>query len=70
MSLARVFKLSTRAAALVGSFVVLVGMLAGSSPVRAQDDNVTFNRDVAPIVYEHCSTCHRPGEAAPFSLLT
>jgi hypothetical protein len=21
-------------------------------------------------VYEHCATCHRPGEAAPFSLLT
>src|SRR6266566_5189510 len=21
---------------------------------------VTFNRDVAPILYEHCATCHRP----------
>lgn len=31
---------------------------------------LTFNRDVAPIVYEHCSRCHRPGEAAPFSLMT
>lgn len=30
----------------------------------------TFNRDVAPIVFSSCSTCHRPGEAAPFSLLT
>ena len=26
--------------------------------------------EVAPIVYEHCGVCHRPGEAAPFSLLT
>ena len=32
--------------------------------------NVTFNRDVAPIVYQYCSACHRPGEAAPFPLLT
>jgi len=31
---------------------------------------VTFNRDVAPILYSNCTTCHRPGEAAPFSLLT
>ncbi|MGC4083972.1 MAG: hypothetical protein QM736_18150 [Vicinamibacterales bacterium] len=31
---------------------------------------VTFNRDVAPILYQHCATCHRPGEAAPFNLLT
>ena len=30
---------------------------------------VTFNRDIAPIVFRSCSTCHRPGEAAPFSLL-
>ncbi|MDA1231088.1 MAG: hypothetical protein O2856_09960, partial [Planctomycetota bacterium] len=33
-------------------------------------NGLTFNRDVAPIVFEHCSRCHRPGEAAPFSLLT
>jgi hypothetical protein len=30
----------------------------------------TFSRDVAPIVYEQCATCHRPGEVAPMSLLT
>lgn len=30
----------------------------------------TFNRDIAPILYENCATCHRPGEVAPFSLLT
>jgi mono/diheme cytochrome c family protein len=30
----------------------------------------TFNRDIAPIIYRNCSSCHRPGEAAPFSLLT
>ena len=31
---------------------------------------VTFNKDVAPILYQHCVTCHRPGEVAPMSLLT
>jgi tetratricopeptide (TPR) repeat protein/mono/diheme cytochrome c family protein len=30
---------------------------------------VTFNRDIAPIIFHSCSSCHRPGEAAPFSLL-
>lgn len=29
----------------------------------------TFNKDVAPILFKHCATCHRPGEIAPFSLL-
>jgi hypothetical protein len=31
---------------------------------------VTFTRDVAPILYKHCASCHRPGQVAPFSLLT
>ena len=30
----------------------------------------TFNRDIAPIIFHHCSSCHRPGQSAPFSLLT
>ena len=30
----------------------------------------TFTKDVAPILQQHCQTCHRPGEAAPFSMLT
>src|SRR2546430_2966026 len=33
-------------------------------------DAPTFNKDIAPILYQHCATCHRPGEVAPFSLLT
>lgn len=30
----------------------------------------TFDKDIAPILYRHCAACHRPGEVAPFSLLT
>src|SRR5882724_10942439 len=30
----------------------------------------TFTRNVAPILQARCQNCHRPGEAAPFSLLT
>jgi mono/diheme cytochrome c family protein len=30
----------------------------------------TFNHDIAPILYANCSNCHRPGEVAPFALLT
>ena len=31
---------------------------------------VTFSETIAPIVYDNCVTCHRPGEAAPFSLIS
>src|SRR5262245_57994087 len=30
----------------------------------------TWNKDVAPIVFGNCITCHRPGEVAPMSLVT
>jgi tetratricopeptide (TPR) repeat protein len=31
---------------------------------------VTFTKDIAPIVFSHCAQCHHPGGSAPFSLLT
>lgn len=30
----------------------------------------TFSKDVAPILYKNCVTCHRPGEIAPMPLIT
>jgi hypothetical protein len=44
------------------AFVSTVSTLAAAAP--------TFNKDIAPILNENCATCHRPGEVAPFSLLT
>lgn len=34
----------------------------------ANAQTVTFSQQVAPIIYNHCTNCHRPGEIAPFSL--
>lgn len=33
-------------------------------------DRPTFTEHVAPILYEHCASCHRPGEIGPFALLS
>ena len=30
----------------------------------------TYTKDVAPILFKNCTTCHRPGEIAPMSLMT
>ena len=32
--------------------------------------SITFNKDIAPILFNNCASCHRPGEAAPFQLLS
>lgn len=47
-----------------------VGCLLEATPAEATGGEVTFHRDVAPLLYAHCSECHRPGESAPFPLLT
>ena len=40
------------------------------TPAAPKLGAVTFYKDVAPILNNHCVTCHRPGEVAPFSLTT
>jgi tetratricopeptide (TPR) repeat protein len=42
-------------------------VLAFAAPASAQ---VTFTRDVAPILFRHCSACHQPDGPGPFSVLT
>jgi tetratricopeptide (TPR) repeat protein len=53
--------------------LLLILVLPFSSRAHAQasaEQKVTFNRDIAPIVFESCARCHRPGESGPFPLLT
>src|SRR5438270_7404290 len=47
-------------------FAALLTML----PLAAGAAAPTFNKDIAPILYNNCAGCHRPGEVAPFSLMT
>ena len=56
-----------------GSTDALEGALTGHAVVEKKATGCSlenFNNDIAPIIYKHCSSCHRPGETAPFSLLT
>lgn len=33
-------------------------------------ERITFNRDIAPIIFRSCAPCHHSGEAGPFPLIT
>ena len=47
---------------------VAIGVTAPST--SAQTDQVTFTKDIAPILQRSCQSCHRPDSIAPMSLLT
>ena len=51
-------------------FAVILFGLAVVATAGASEPPPTFNKDIAPILYANCASCHRPGEVAPFSLLT
>src|SRR5215510_7170156 len=48
---------------------VLLAVVAYST-VPASAQQVTFAKDIAPILQRSCQACHRPGQMAPMSLLT
>jgi hypothetical protein len=49
------------------STLIVAAIVAGAPDAESP---VTFSRDVAPVFQRSCQNCHRPGEAAPMSLLT
>ena len=50
-----------------GLIAVLVVGVSASGPAKTSS---TFTKDVAPILFNRCVDCHRPGEIAPMSLLS
>jgi hypothetical protein len=55
-------------AAMYGATVNAQSTSAQGAMVDKQE--VTFTRDIAPILQRSCQNCHRPGQVAPMSLLT
>jgi hypothetical protein len=58
---------------LVASAAILLAVAtapAGAQPAAAPDAAPTFTEHVAPILFANCVECHRPGEVAPFALMT
>ncbi len=52
------------------TLLIPITLASSALPPVEPQARVTFTEHVAPIVLNVCATCHRPGEAAPFSLLT
>ncbi len=56
-------------AAVAAAFAGASALVSGQSPGPSAGA-VTFTENVAPIIFNNCTSCHRPGEMGPFSLMS
>ena len=57
----------------IGMFLVVLGLgvvLPAAAQAQAAHDEVTFTRDIAPILQRSCQQCHQPDSVAPMPLIT
>jgi len=52
------------------SVILSVVLFSVSCNIGSDEPEITFNRDIAPVIFKNCTPCHRKGEAGPFELLT
>lgn len=48
--------------------VPAIGCIIGRVPAQEATGDITFSRQIAPLLNKHCVSCHRAGEVAPFEL--
>jgi mono/diheme cytochrome c family protein len=58
------------AIAVLAAAVAWSGSSVKAEQAAAAPAAPTFNKDIAPIFFANCTTCHRPGEIAPMSLMS
>ncbi|MDB5322111.1 MAG: Calcium-binding EF-hand-containing protein [Phycisphaerales bacterium] len=59
-------KSRTECVVVVGCLLTLARFTQAATAVGASPP--TFNRDIAPIIWNNCAACHHAGEVAPFNL--
>jgi hypothetical protein len=59
-----------RVATLTSVIVAVGAVVTHHEAAPSAQAPVTFSEHVAPIVFANCTSCHRPGEAAPFALMS
>jgi len=57
-------------ARLITSIITLVAPIFAASHALGQQDEITFHKDIEPILQRSCQNCHRTGGAGPMPLIT
>ena len=54
---------------MIGTVLITFGLVEVAA-LEAAPDEVTFTKDIAPILQRSCQNCHQPDSVAPMSLIT
>lgn len=67
-----ILKFSVLALIVIASAFISLPAISSNSAAKElrSEETATFSKHVAPIFFKNCAECHRPGEAAPMSLLS
>lgn len=63
-------RLSALKASLIADCLVMAALATTWPTEVSAQPPVTFTKNIAPIIFTHCTPCHHPGEIAPFNLIT
>jgi mono/diheme cytochrome c family protein len=66
----RIRRSNSLALATILSITAALAFVFSGSANPKKPANITFSKDVAPIMFKSCSECHRAGESAPFSTMS
>jgi len=55
---------------MIATLAIGFSMLTGTTAAAGGKKEVTFNKDVASILYKNCAECHKPNDIAPMSLIS
>src|SRR4051812_35660618 len=61
---------NSRLGRICNSLLIVSYALLFSFCTSEKSREVTYAEHIAPLIYSHCSTCHRPGSAGTFNLLS
>jgi mono/diheme cytochrome c family protein len=61
---------STIAAISAAASIAGVALANQSVPQQSAPSIATFNKDLAPVLWQNCAPCHRQGQTGPFNLIT
>ncbi len=70
MKVTREINLGLAAGAALSALALVALLVPGLGAQQASHEEVTFTRDIVPILQRSCQTCHRDGGVGPMSLVT